>query len=427
MSRIWLLCLFPVLGLGLVAPTVADSPEPKVSADWPQWRGPKRDAVSGEKGLLQKWPKNGPKLLWKAKDLGQAYSSVVVVGNRIWTMGDRNGKQLVLCLDAAKQGKELWTAEVGRPWNDGARSTPTVDGKLLYALGTHGDLVCLESATGKEKWRKNFGKDFKGRMMSGWGYCESPLVDGDKLICTPGGDEAALVALEKKTGKELWRAPVKGAGGAGYASPVVAEVKGVRMYITWLGSALVGVSAKDGKLLWKYDRNRNGTANIPTPIVKGDLVFSSTGYDAGSALVRLVPDNNGGIKAKEEYFLEADTLQNHHGGMVLVGNHVYCGHAHNSGFPICVELKSGKVAWRQGRGPGSGSAAVVYADGHLYFRYDNNVIALIECSPKAYKLKSSFRLPNDTGTPGWQHPVIAGGKLYLRGSTTLLCYDIKRK
>jgi outer membrane protein assembly factor BamB len=419
--------LFPVLGLCLVAPTLADSPEPKPSANWPQWRGPKRDGVSTEKGLLRVWPKGGPKLLWKAKDIGQAYSSIVVVGNRIYTMGDRNGKQLVLCLDAGHEGKEIWSAPVGRPWSDGARSTPTVDGKLLYALGTHGDLVCLETDTGKEKWRKNFSKDFRGRMMSGWGYCESPLVDGDKLICTPGGDDAALVALDKTTGKELWRSRVPGADGAGYSSPVAAEVGGVRLYINWLGSGLVGVKALDGKLLWRYDRNRNGTANIPTPIVKGDLVFSSTGYDAGSALLRLVPDGNGGVKAKEQYFLDSSKLQNHHGGMVLVGDYVYCGHAHNNGFPICVSLKTGKVAWRQGRGPGSGSAAVVYADGHLYFRYDNNVVALIEATPKAYRLKCTFRLPDGTGTPGWQHPVIANGKLYLRGASTLLCYDIKQK
>ena len=427
MSRRWLFCLFPVLGLALAVPALADNPEPKPSADWPQWRGPKRDAVSTEKGLLREWPKSGPKLLWKAKGIGRAYSSVVVAGNRIYTMGDRDDKQRVLCLDASKQGKEIWTAVVGKPWSDGARSTPTVDGKLLYALGTHGDLVCLETATGKEKWRKNFARDFKGRMMSGWGYCESPLVDGDRLICTPGGDDAALVALDRKSGKELWRARVPGAGGAGYASPVVAEVKGVRLYITWLGSGLVGVAARDGKLLWKYERNRNGTANIPTAIVKGDLVFSSTGYNAGSALLRLVPDGKGGVTAKEEYFLPSNVLQNHHGGMVLVGDHVYCGHAHNQGFPICVELKSGQVAWRPGRGPGSGSAAVLYADGHLYFRYDNNVVALIEATPKGYKLKSSFRLPADTGTPGWQHPVIADGKLYLRGATTLLCYDLKQK
>jgi outer membrane protein assembly factor BamB len=427
MFRTWLLALFAVLGLFLALPVLADAPEPHVRADWPQWRGPKRDAVCTEKGLLREWPEGGPKLLWKAKNLGQAWSSVVVVGNRIWTMGDRDRKQVVLCLDAGKEGKEVWSAEVGRPWSDGARSTPTVDGKLLYALGTHGDLVCLESATGKEKWRKNFGKDFKGRMMSGWGYCESPLVDGERLICTPGGDDAALVALDRKTGEEVWRARVRNAGGAGYASPVVAEVKGVRMYITWLGSGLVGVRAKDGKLLWRYDRNHNTTANIPTPIVKGDLVFSSTGYGAGSALLRLMPDGKGGVKAKEEYFLDGGTMQNHHGGMVLVGGHVYCGREHNQGYPTCVELKTGKIAWKQGRGPGSGSAAVLYADGHLYFRYDDNVMALIEASPKGYRLKSKFTLPDDTGRPGWQHPVIADGKLYLRGSTTLLCYDIKRR
>jgi outer membrane protein assembly factor BamB len=394
--------------------------------DWPQWRGPKRDAVSTETGLLQEWPKGGPPLLWKAKGIGTGFSSVAVAGGRIYTLGDRGRDQYVIALDAARQGKELWAARVGEAWSDGgSRSTPTVDGKLLYALGTHGDLVCLEAATGKERWRKNYGKDFRGHMMSGWGYSESPLVDGDKLVCTPGGEDAALVALDKATGKLLWKAPVPEGGGSGYASAVVAEAGGVRQYVQWLGRCLVGVAAKDGKLLWRYARTHNTTANIPTPLVRGDLVFCSTGYDAGSALLRLVPGGDG-VEAKEVYFLPADKLQNHHGGLVLVGDHVYGGQGHNQGFPICVGLKSGQVAWNQGRGPGSGSAAVIYADGNLYFRYDNGVMALIEANPERYKLKGTFRLPNDTGTPSWQHPVIADGKLYLRGEDLLLCYDVKK-
>jgi outer membrane protein assembly factor BamB len=316
---------------------------------------------------------------------------------------------------------------VGPAWHDGgSRSTPTVDGERVYALGTHGDLVCLEAATGKERWLKSLPRDFKGRMMSGWGYSESVLVDGDKVICTPGGDDAALVALNKDTGELLWKAAVPQCGGAAYASVVRAEVGGIAQYIQWLGTCLVGVAADDGKLLWRYKRTANNTANIPTPLVRGDLVFCSTGYGAGSALLRLVPQD-GGIEAREEYFLPPNTLQNHHGGLVLVGDYVYGGQGHNEGFPICVELKTGKVAWHKDRGPGTGSAAIAYADGNVYFRYDNGIMALIQATPNGYHLQGVFRLPAETGTPSWQHPVIANGKLYLRGQTCLHCYDIKKR
>lgn len=428
MSRLLPLGLF-LLAFAPAASADKDKPEPPSAAGWPQWRGVKRDGISAEKNLLKEWPEDGPRLLWRAKKIGNAYSGVVIAGDRIYTMGDLDRKQQVICLDAKKEGKLIWATPVGKPYGgEGPRCTPVVDGKLVFALGTDGDVICLEAAGGKEKWRKNMAKDFGGGMMSGWSWSESPLVDGDKVIFTPGGDKAALVAVKKDSGEEVWRSEVKGAGGAGYSSPVIAEVKGVKMYVNWLGKALVGVSAKDGKLLWKYTKTHNGTANIPTPLVKGDLVFCSTGYGAGAALLKLVPDGDGGVEAKEEYFLRADDLQNHHGGMILLGNHVYCGHAHNAGFPRCVELKSGKVTWdRKVRGPGSGSAAVIYADGHLYFRYDNNVVALIEAKPDAYKLKSSFKLPEDTGTPGWQHPAIADGKLYIRGKDSLLCYDIRAK
>ncbi len=188
---------------------------------------------------------------------------------------------------------------------------------------------------------------------------------------------------------------------------------------------LAGVSAADGKLLWTYNRVANGTANIPTPIVKGDYVFCSSGYGTGAGLLKLVKDGSG-VKALEQYFLEASELQNHHGGMVLVGDYVYCGHGHNQGFPICVEMLSGKITWEPGRGPGKESAAITCADGHLYFRYQDGVMALIEATPDKYVLKGSFQLPSLNG-PSWPHPVVAGGRLYLRDQDTLLCYDVKRK
>jgi outer membrane protein assembly factor BamB len=393
--------------------------------DWPQWRGPNRNAISAETGLLQRWPSQGPPLLWKATGMGNGYSSVAVTRGRIFTMGEREGNQYVIALDDNNEGKELWATKVGPQGQGGPHGTPTVVGDLLYAVGIHGDLVCLETASGKEVWRKNFATDFGGRMMSGWGYSESPLVDGERLVCTPGGDGAALVALDRKTGAPIWKAAVPQGGGSGYASIVVTEGGGIRQYVQWLGGCLVGVAARDGKLLWRYERTHNGTANIPTPLVHNDLVFCSTGYDAGSALLRLVPTGDG-VEAREVYYLPPQKLQNHHGGLILVGDYIYGGQGHNQGFPICVELKNGRVVWRKDRGPGTGSAAVAYADRNLYFRYENGVMALIGATPTGYVLKGSFHLPEETGTPSWQHPVLANGKLYLRGQNVLLCYDVKQ-
>ncbi|MGE3803973.1 MAG: PQQ-binding-like beta-propeller repeat protein [Gemmataceae bacterium] len=394
-----------------------------MAADWPQWRGPNRDGLSTEKGLLQQWPKDGPKLLWSASGLGSGYSSIVVAGDKIFTMGDRDKKMWLIALNRA-DGNELWAAEVGKPWSDGPRCTPTVHDGLVYAIGPHGDLLCAEAANGKEVWRKNLGKDFNGKMMSGWGFSESPLVDGDKLLCTPGGKDATLVALERKTGELIWKCPVPGGDGAAYSSIVISNGAGVKQYVQLLGKGIVGVGA-DGKFLWRYDRVCNGTANIPTPIIRGDHVFCSTGYGKGAALLKLTKDSSGSVKAEEVYFIAAKDFQNHHGGMILIGDHVYAGSGHNAGAPACVELMTGKLAWPQERGPGTGSAAICFADGHLYFRYQNGVMALIEANPKEYKLKGSFKIP-DQRRPSWPHPVVLDGKLYLREQDKLLCYDVKK-
>ena len=404
--------------------------------DWPQWRGPHRDGVSTETGLLKQWPEGGPKLLWNSRQVnsgqgvGVGYSSVSVADGRVFTMGDGRGqrgrqrKEYVFALDA-NTGKELWATPVGRADGDGPRSTPTVDGDRVYAVSRQGNLVCLSAKDGGIVWQKDYAKDFGGRMMSGWHYSESVLVDGDKVICTPGGDMATLAALDKRTGDVLWKSAVPNGGGAGYASIVTADVGGVRQYITLLRSGIVGVAADDGRFLWRYERIANGTANIPTPVIHGDLVFCSTGYGAGAALLRL-SRADGGIAVQEVYFLRGNKLQNHHGGVVLMGDYVYGGHGHNAGLPFCLNLKTGKFAWGPVRGPGDGSAAVVYADGNLYFRYENGVMALIAATPEGYHVRSQFRLPDYLGTPSWPHPVVAHGRLYLRGNDVLLCYDLRQ-
>lgn len=394
--------------------------------DWPTWRGQDRNAISDEKGLLAKWPPKGPPLAWNANGLGSGYSSVSIVGDRIYTLGLRKQEAELISLER-NGGREIWATRVG---GGEPNCTPTVDGELVYALGRDGDLVCVRAADGQEVWRKNFPRNFGGQMMSGWGYSESPLVDGDRLICTPGGPQALIVALDKSTGELIWKSPTPsdfgsaGTDGAGYSSIVISNAGGIKQYVQLTGRGMVGVAADDGRVLWTYNRIANGTANIPTPIVTGDYVFCSSGYGTGSALLKLERQGNA-IAAQEVYFLPGNEVQNHHGGMILVGDHVYMGQGHNNGFPICVELKTGEIAWNGGRGPGSGSAAVAFADGHLYFRYENGVMALIEARPDKYVLDSKFELATVNGK-SWPHPVIAGGQLYVRDQQNLLCYDIRR-
>jgi outer membrane protein assembly factor BamB len=401
------------------------------SGDWPQWQGPNRDGVSTETGLMKKWPDDGPPLLWTAKDLGIGFAGVSIQNGRIFTMGEQDGKQFVVALNAA-DGKQLWSKEIGDSAKgggyDGPRCTPAADGKLAYALTIAGELACLEASTGDIVWSKNLKNDFHGKMMSGWGFAESPLVDGDRLICTPGGKKETMVALDKLTGKTIWSCEVpdfgsKGKDGAAYSSIVISNGAGVKQYVQLIGHGLIGVRADDGKFLWGYDKVANGTANIPTPIVRGDYVFDSTGYQTGAALLKLSPSDDG-VKAEEVYFLDHTKLQNHHGGMVLVGDYLYGGHGHGAGAPICVDFKTGKIEWKENHGPGTGSAAVTYADGKLYFRYENGVMALIDCTPKGYKELSSFKLP-EVDKPSWPHPVIAGGRLYIRDQDRLLCYKLK--
>jgi outer membrane protein assembly factor BamB len=391
------------------------------AADWPQFRGPNRDDHSPDTGLLKVWPKDGPTLVWKAQGIGQGFSSVAVVADKIFTMGDDKSSSYVFALDRAK-GTRLWSTRVGKAGGNyqGTRCTPTVDGELLYALGQFGDLVCLSCDTGKELWRKSFPTDFKGRS-GGWNYTESPLIDGEKLVCTPGGKDATLVALDKKTGDVIWKSAL--GDGAAYSSIVVSEANGIRQYVQLLPSGVVGVSARDGKLLWKYDRLGKNTANIPTPIIQGDHVFCTAGYGKGGALLTVRAAGES-FKAEEDYYIPQ--LKNKHGGVVLVGDYVF-GDQDDRGKPQCAEWKTGKILWsKTERTRGQGSAAVTYADGSLYIRYNNGYVALVEANPEAYREKSVFKIPNSDSN-SWSHPVVIGGRLYLREKDILWCYDVRAK
>ena len=397
--------------------------------DWSRWRGPNGDGISHETGLLSEWPAAGPPLVWRVKGLGGGYSSVSVAGGKIYTLGNQRGRNQMVCLKV-EDGQILWKTPIGG--GGGPNSTPTVAGDMVYGVSLAGDLAGCKADDGTLVWSKNYERDLGGKMMSGWGYSESVLVDGERVICTPGGDEALLAALDKKTGDIIWKTAAsqgslgrRGDNGAGYASVVISSAGGVKQYVTLVGRGVIGVEAASGKLLWSYNGVANSTANIPTPIITGDFVFCSSGYGTGSALLKLNRSRTG-FDAEEVYFLAANKMQNHHGGMIEKDGFIYCGTGHNEGFPLCIDARTGKDAWRVGRGAGSGSAAIAYADGHLYFRYQDGTMALIEANPRAYKLKGSFQIASDNGE-SWPHPVIAGGKLYLRDQDELLCYDVKRK
>ena len=340
------------------------------STGWSQWRGPNRDGVSPEAGLLKKWPDGGPKLLWSVKGLGRGFSSVAISNGRGFVMGGRGDNQVVAAIDLATQ-KELWSAVVSAKEGE-PRCTPTVVDGLVYAVSYDGEVLCCQASDGKAVWKKSFQKDFGQPGEPGWGFSESPLVDGDRVVLIPGDKEHFMVALNRKTGAVIWKtkADLKGSGhdGAGYTGAVVSTAGGVKQYVTMAGKGAIGVAASDGRLLWHYDRVANGTAVIPTPLVWDDHVFVSSGYGTGAALLKLVK-SDAGVKAEEQYFLDASTFQNHHGGMVRIGNHIYAGRGHNNGFPVCIEWKTGKVVWEKDRGPGRESAAVIAADGNLYFRY----------------------------------------------------------
>jgi outer membrane protein assembly factor BamB len=418
-----------VLALSGLAPQ--GSPPAPARSDWPQWRGPNRDGVSTETGLLKEWPAGGPPLLWTGKGLGEGYSGVAVVGDRVYTAGQRADGQYLICLNAAS-GKEHWATRFApsyrNSYGSGPRCTPTVDGDRVYALGADGTLICAEAATGKARWNKDLVKDLGGKTGSRWGYSESPLVDGDKVVCVPGGEQATLAGFDKMTGAVVWKGVVPSGEGAEYSSIVISQGAGVRQYVVLVDGGTIGVATADGRFLWRYDKLGNNTANCPTPIVFDDYVFTAAGYGKGGALLKLVKDGDG-VRAEEVYLNRE--LTNRHGGVVKLGDHIY-GDRDQSGQPWCAEVKTGTILWqRQARAGGKGgrggrnSAAVTYADGRLYIRYENGTLTLVEATPKAFREISSFEIPGKSGQPSWPHPVVAGGRLYIRDQDSLLCFDIK--
>jgi len=413
-------------------PTIVTAEAPGATASWPQFRGPDRTGVSSSSGLLRSWPDDGPPLIWKAEGAGRGYASVSISEGKLFTMGDapstaddEDEDEYLLCFDQ-RSGKQIWKARLGEAWSKGApdwqssRSTPTIDGNRAYSLTAYGDLVCSSTDDGAELWRKNLREDFEGKKGDGWGYSESVLIDGDRLICTPGGEKNTMVALNKDDGELIWSASREGDRGAGHASIVISEVGTTRVYVQTTASGALGVRASDGNLMWSYEIDET-TAVIPTPIVRDDLVFFTAGYGCGGALLRQVSTKDQSVEV-EEVYPPNKKLQNKHGGVVLVDGQLY-GDTDASGTPFCADLMTGELHWKK-RGSGRGSASVVAAEGHLYIWFSNAVLAMAKASLDGYEEVGRLEIETDNDRPSWAHPVIAGDKLYLRMDDQILCYDL---
>jgi outer membrane protein assembly factor BamB len=415
MKSLWFLLAAAILGLSALS---ADA------TDWPQWRGPNRDGISQETGLLKDWPKEGPKLLWEMKDIGSGYSTPAVVGDWLYVISNKGNEDEFVEARAVADGKQGWSTHIGKvgknvgPQYPGSRSTPTVDGANLYALGSDGDLVCLETATGKLVWKKSLRADFGGKP-GWWAYSESPLIDGDVLVCTPGGNQATILAVNKKTGEVIWKSSVPGGDEASYASAIIIDVGGIKQYVQFLQKGVVGVEAKTGKFLWRYGETAKGSrANIPTPIEHEGYVFSGSGM-AGAGLVKLKTVGSA-LEADQIYFTKE--LPTSIGGAVLIGDYLY---GTTNKALVCAEFKTGKIRW-QDKCVGAGSVCV--AEGRLYVHGESGAVALVEATPDGYHEKGRFTPPDQPkrgNTKAWAYPVVANGKLYLRDLDRLWCYDVK--
>jgi outer membrane protein assembly factor BamB len=409
------------------------------AADWPQFRGPNRDGASKETDLLQQWPKAGPKLLWTIADAGIGYAGPAIVGNRLFLAGGRDDSDVLFALDLkANPPKELWSAKIGplfkwkgNTWNAGPNVSPTVDGELVYALGGFGDLICVVAATGQEKWRVNLPKDLGGAVNPigggleeptpiGWGFASAPLIDGDKLICVPGGKRGLFAALDKKTGKVLWRSQDI-ADQVSYSSPVAAEIGGVRQYVQVTNKGIVGVAAADGKLLWNHKREYEDVA-IATPLVRDNFVFATVGFNEGCDLIKIAA-KDGSFSAGKVY--SNKEMQSRDGGVVLVGDNIF-GFSEKGGW-MAMDFKTGAVRWSE---PGIGRGSLTVAGGRLYCVAEKRgLVALVEPSADQWIEKSRFTLPRESKKrlPSgglWTHPVVANGRLYVRDQELLFCFSV---
>lgn len=390
--------------------------------DWPQWRGPDRDGKSSETGLLQSWPAAGPNLLWQTDDLGDGYSTPSAADGIVYLIRNKSlAAEEVIALSLS-DGSPLWSTKIGPvgenqgPQYPGTRSTPTVDGDKVYALGSDGDLACLDAKSGSIRWSKNLRSEFGGKPGK-WAYAESPLIDGDALICSPGGSKATVVALNKSDGEPIWKAPLEKADDAGFSSPVVATIRGTKQYVLFLSKGVVGLNAETGELLWRYAGTSDKDANVQTPVVRGNLVYTGAGR-VGGGLIRI---SAGDSEPEEVYF--GRTMPSGMGGNILLDGLLF---GTSGPTQICIEFESGDQKWQD---RGIGAASLCYADGKIFLHGENNDVAVIEATGDGYNELVRFTPPNAPASvkgKAWTYPIIVDGKLIIRHGGTVWCYDVSR-
>jgi outer membrane protein assembly factor BamB len=385
-------------------------------AEWFQWRGPNRDGHSDETGLLKDWPANGPPQLWRTTGAGTGFSSFSASGGKLFTLGARGNIEYVIALDAAG-GKKLWETPNGQRFRnemgDGPRSTPTIEGNRLYAFGGTGELSCLDVATGSRIWSVNVVQKFGGTTPY-WGYAESPLIVGDRIVLNAGGRRASIVAINKQDGATLWQSQNDGAG---YSSPMLLRTGSLQQVVFFTGQRALAVDPRDGRLLWSYDRASNSTANIATPIVRGNRVFFSSDYGTGAALLDVKAAGN--LASAEEIYFTRE-MRNHHASSVVVGDYIY---GFSSSILTALKFDTGDLAWRN-RSVGKGS--LIYADQRLYLYSEQGTIGLADASPTEYRERGRFSI-QQTGPPTWSHPIITNGRLIIRDQDNVYAYDVRAK
>jgi len=418
MMAIWhWLDLRRTLGCLLALGVLANSPAGAADAPfWPQFHGPNRDNISTETGLLKRWPASGPPLLWTARGMGRGFSSMSLAHGLIFTAGAIGDRTVVTALDL--DGKLQWQYDNGPAWSGsspGSRSTPTIDGDRLYHKGPHGELTCLAARSGERIWGLNVLERFGSKNIT-WAISESPLIDGDRVICSPGGPRAAVVAFDKKTGEVVWKTPSTGEL-AGYASPTLCEHGGLRILSTMTAKACIGVNADTGQLLWHVRHITPWDENIFMPILRDGCVFYSTGHKVGSRKLQLHVD---GGKVVAEKLWESLELDNHHGGTILLDGYLY-GSGHRRGW-ICLDWETGKTMYNE---PGVGKGSLTYADGMFYTLGERFRMGLVRATPEGHEMVSEFRLPSGGEGPSWAHPVVCGGRLYIRHDDFLYAYDVR--
>lgn len=400
--------------------TIFCAVSPVSAEDWTAFRGSNRDGLSQETGLLKEWPEGGPQKTWTSMDAGMGYSGFAVVGGRLYTMGADEKQEYIIALDAGN-GKKVWQTPVGsrlkNGWGDGPRSTPTVAGDVVVGLGGEGGLYCVNAADGTLKWSAEM-KSLGGKVPN-WGYSESPLVDGQKVLCTPGGDQGTVVAFDLASGEKLWQSTGI-TEKAHYSSILPVDHFGRRQYIQLTQNKVFGLNA-DGQLQWQADWPKGRTAVIPTPIYDDGFVYITSGYAAGCMLIKVTQSNN--VSKVYDNLL----MQNHHGGVIQVGKHIY-GNTKGRGW-ICQDMQTGEVVWFEKSKLKKG--AIAYADGMFYCLDETDgTCVLIEATTDGWNEKGRFVLDPQTEQRAvkgkvWTHPVIANGKLYLRDQEVVNCYDIK--